>query len=177
MMRTRTPRGRRGDETGATLVEFAFVAPVVFLMIFGLIAGCYLVFQDSSLHDGATAGARMASISLQKPMVQNGTSYCESNNPTPIETAVSQSAPLLPVNPNPLCGPGTDGNDPTTLTQTSVPGDVAIGVQCEASTGDVPCNQATTVQVTLTYSAKGLVSPFGLTYNMTSSSQDPILSP
>ncbi len=93
----------RGDETGATLVEFALVAPLVFLVIFGLISGSYLAFQNASLHDGATAGARMASIESNLVVQDAPNQYCESGTPTSIEKAVAGAAPLVTVNPNPLC--------------------------------------------------------------------------
>jgi len=62
----RRRRIRRGEETGATLVEFALVAPVVFLMIFGHHRGLLLAYHEFTrpLRDGATAGARMASIDM-----------------------------------------------------------------------------------------------------------------
>ena len=95
-MHRRAPTaGRRRDETGATLVEFALVAPLVFMLIFGIIAGCFLAYQNSALHDGATAGARMASIETSLVTAQNGV-FCESGTPVSIEKAVAQAAsPLL----------------------------------------------------------------------------------
>ncbi len=111
-------QSRRRDETGATLVEFALVAPLVFLLIFGLIGGSYLAFQNSSLHDGATAGARMASIEtglLTQDNPATGTPwpnglYCESDLPVPIEKAVSGAAPLVTVNPAPAVRHELGGN-------------------------------------------------------------------
>jgi hypothetical protein len=156
------PPSHRGDETGATLVEFALVAPVVFILIFGLIAGCFLAYQNSAMHNGATAGSRMASIetSLVTPGA-NGS--CESGLPVPIETAVAQASPLLQVNTAPLCGTGT------TLTQgPPVNGDVNIIVNCAPS-----CASPTTVSVSLALSTQGLVAPIGLTYNLTATSTDP----
>ena len=120
--------GRRRAETGATLVEFALVAPVVFMLIFGLLAGSFLVYQNSALHDGATAGARMASVeaSSTATLVNSNTAPCETGQPVSIEKAVAQAAPLLTVNPAPLCE-----TSPTELTQgTDVNGDVNITVDC-----------------------------------------------
>jgi hypothetical protein len=150
----------RRAETGATL----------FLLIFGLIGGSYLAFQNASLHDGATAGARMASIesSLVTQVAPN--MYCESALPTSIERAVSGAAPLVKVNPAPLCA---TSSTPTQLTQTSsVDGDVNITVTCGGT-----CDAPTSTTVLLAYKAKGIVAPFGLTYNMTATSQDPVESP
>ena len=157
---------RRRPETGATLVEFALVAPVVFLLLFGLIGGSYLAYQNSALHDGATAGARTASIETSLVTDEGGGQYCESGSPTSIEAAVAQAAPLLHVNMAPLCG----GQGATVLTQTpQVAGDVNIQVTCLGG-----CATPTATSVSLDYVAQGLVAPFGVTYHMTATSQDPI---
>ncbi len=161
---------RRSGETGATLVEFALVAPVVFMLIFGLIAGCFLAYQDSALHDGATAGARTASI--ESPLVQGS---CESGTPQSISSAVSHAAPLLTVNPAPLCVQ----SNPDELTQgPPVNGDVNIVVDCFDNVGNpIACSGTpASTEVSLTLSTKGLVAPIGLTYNLSASSQDPVLN-
>jgi Flp pilus assembly protein TadG len=161
--------GRR-DETGATLVEFALVAPLVFLLIFGMIAGSFLAFQNASLHDGATAGSRMASIETSLVTQDAPNQYCESGSPTSIEQAVKGAAPLVTVNMDPLCATSAT---PTELTQSStIDGDVNITVTCGGT-----CAAPTSTTVTLTFDAKGIASPFGLTYHMTAISQDPVLSP
>jgi len=168
---------RRRDETGATLVEFALVAPLVFLLIFALIGGSYLAFQNASLHDGATAGARMASIEtglLTQTNPATGSPwpnglYCESDAPTPIEKAVSGAAPLVTVNPAQLCATSATA---TQLTQPTVDGDANVTVTCGGT-----CAAPTATTVSLAFSAKGIVAPFGLTYHMTATSQDPVLSP
>ena len=158
------------DEAGATLVEFALVAPLVFLLIFGLIAGSYLAFQNASLHDGATAGSRMASIESSLVTQKAPNLYCESGSPTSIEQAVKGAAPLVTVNMTPLCATSAT---PTELTQSStIDGDVNITVTCGGT-----CATPTSTAVTLTFDAKGIASPFGLTYHMTATSQDPVLSP
>ena len=170
-MRERLRVSRRA-ETGATLVEFALVAPLVFLLIFGLIGGSYLAFQNAALHDGATAGARMASIETSLVTQVAPNMYCESGLPTSIEKAVSGAAPLVKVNPAPLCA---TSSTPTQLTQTpTVDGDVNITVTCAVTTCD---DAPTSTTVSLAYKAKGIVAPFGLTYNMTATSQDPTVSP
>ncbi len=161
---------RRRSESGATLVEFALVAPVVFMLIFGLIAGCFLAYQNSAMHDGATAGARTGSI--ESPLVQGS---CESGQPESIIASVSHAAPLLTVNPAPLCVQ----SNPDEMTENSpVNGDVNIVVDCFDSTG-VPTACAGTpgsLAVSLTLSTKGLVAPIGLTYHLAASSQDPVLN-
>jgi Flp pilus assembly protein TadG len=171
-------QSRRDVETGATLVEFALVAPLVFLLIFGLISGCYLTFQNSSLHDGATAGARMASIETALLTADDPATgapwpdgqYCESGAPSPIQKAVAGAAPLVPVNQAPLCATSASAD---TLTQASDGGnDANIIVTCGVS-----CAAPTSTEVSLSFAAKGIVAPFGLTYHMTAVSQDPVASP
>jgi Flp pilus assembly protein TadG len=162
-------RLRRRDERGATLVEFALVSPLVFLVIFGIIAGCYLAFQNSSLHDGATAGARAASIETSLVAPTSG-QFCESGKPVSIEKSVSQAAPILAVNQAPLCATSANA---TTLTQSpTVPGDVNIIVTCGGS-----CASPTSTEVALAVTTKGLLAPFSVTYHLSASSQVPVLSP
>ncbi len=173
----RFARSRRHDESGVTIVEFALVAPIAFMLLFGIIAGCYLAYQNSALHDGATAGARAASIETslvaQSPTnaawAPGSTSglYCESGSPTPIEKVVAGNAPLLKVNPAPLC---STSSDPTQLTQTpAVSGDVSVTVTCGGS-----CSAPTSTAVSLALTTQGLVAPLGITYNMSASSEVPI---
>jgi Flp pilus assembly protein TadG len=52
-------RGRRG-ERGATLVEFAVVAPILFLMLFGVIEFARLVVGFTGVWTAAREGARYA---------------------------------------------------------------------------------------------------------------------
>lgn len=146
------------------------MAPVVFLLLFGIIGGCFLAYQNSSLHNGVTAGSRMASIetSLVTQGTTPGTSgfTCESDVPSSIEQTVAQSSPLLKVNQTPLCD---YTNDPTELTQNSpVNGEVNLTVICAPS-----CAAPATVTVQAALSTKGLVAPIGLTYHLTATSSDP----
>lgn len=151
------------------MVEFALVAPIAFLLIFGIIAGCYLAYQNSALHDGATAGAREASIETSLVTAENG-QFCESGKPLSIEKSVADAAPLLTVNTAPLC---SSSADPTELTQTpTVPGDVNIVVTCGNT-----CNAPSSTTVALSFSTKGLVAPLGFTYAMSAQSRVPVISP
>ena len=50
---------RRHDERGVTIVEAAFVIPILFLFIFGLIDIGTLVFKHSLVSKGARDGARV----------------------------------------------------------------------------------------------------------------------
>jgi Flp pilus assembly protein TadG len=170
-------RAHRRDDTGATLVEFALVAPLVFLLIFALIGGCYLAFQNAGLHDGATAGGRMASIETNLLTQDDpatgepwpGNMYCESGKPQSIESAVADAAPLVHVNMAPLCASKAAAK--TLMQSPTVNGEVNITVSC------VPgCDAPMSTSVSLVYNAKGIVAPFGLTYHMTAISADPALT-
>jgi Flp pilus assembly protein TadG len=176
MMRRSGHRFDRRSESGATLVEFALVAPIVFMLLFGLIAGCFLAYQNSALHDGASAGSRMASIETslvtQPTSGPYGNEYCESDSPNSIESAVAGAAPLLTVNPARLCSSDSSNPTPTQLTQTPVTGDVNITVTCTPT-----CAAPTSISVALALSTKGLVAPFGFTYNMSATSAVPTESP
>jgi len=163
-------------QSGQAVIEFAMVAPVAFLLLFGLIGSCWLFFQDSSLHNGATAGARAASI--ETSLVTAGTGayagqFCESGLPTPIEQAVAQAAPGLGVSTtaDPLCATAASAAAVTQLTQGS-PGSVAITVTCAGG-----CATPTQVTVSLVFNAKGIVAPVNLNYTMKASSEVPVLAP
>jgi Flp pilus assembly protein TadG len=59
--RSRTsPRGR-GDE-GAALVEFALIAPLLFLLVFGIIEFGWAFYQSSDVRHGARETARLAAV-------------------------------------------------------------------------------------------------------------------
>lgn len=53
-----TRSGKRGDG-GATAVEFAMVAPILFLLIFGLIEGARAITSYTAVSTAAREGARM----------------------------------------------------------------------------------------------------------------------
>lgn len=53
---------RRGDQRGATLVEFAFVLPVFILFLFAIIDFGWLFTQFLDVKQGAREGARLAIV-------------------------------------------------------------------------------------------------------------------
>ena len=55
-----TRRDRSTEERGATLLEFALVAPLLFLMLFGVIEFARLVTAYTAVWTGAREGARYA---------------------------------------------------------------------------------------------------------------------
>ncbi len=50
------------DMHGATAVEFALIAPLLFLLLFGAVEAGRLLFVQSALHHSVSAAARCASI-------------------------------------------------------------------------------------------------------------------
>lgn len=53
---------RRTRSRGQTLVEFALVAPVLFLMLFGIVEGGRLVWTNHEVVNGTREGARLAMV-------------------------------------------------------------------------------------------------------------------
>jgi Flp pilus assembly protein TadG len=50
------------NQEGTTAVEFAIVAPVFILLVFGIIGVCFALFLVGSLHFAVEDGARCASV-------------------------------------------------------------------------------------------------------------------
>lgn len=89
------------DHNGASAVEFALIAPLFFLFIFGIIAAGLLFWTQIGMQHGAEMAARCASIN---------TTLCPSNNPTAITNYAMQQALGLSLPANtftysaPACG-------------------------------------------------------------------------
>jgi Flp pilus assembly protein TadG len=71
------------DQQGASAVEFALIAPVFFLFIFGIIAFGLLFWTQIGMQHGAEMAARCASIN---------TTLCPTSNPSAITNYASQQA-------------------------------------------------------------------------------------
>jgi Flp pilus assembly protein TadG len=56
-------RGLVRGETGSAALDFALIAPVFFILLFGIIAGCALYFSQASMHMAAEAAARYWAVS------------------------------------------------------------------------------------------------------------------
>ncbi len=61
MMKT-TPRGDKGNERGAGVVEFALVLPLLMMLVFGTIQFGLLYNRQQALHAPAREGARLAAL-------------------------------------------------------------------------------------------------------------------
>ncbi len=71
------------DEQGTSAVEFALIAPVFFLFIFGIIAFGLLFWTQIGMQHGAEMAARCASIN---------TTLCPTSNPSAITNYALQQA-------------------------------------------------------------------------------------
>lgn len=71
----------RTEERGTTMAEFAMIAGVFFLIIFGIIEFGRLLYTHNALTDAARRGARYAALHHQADVscVQNVTVYGETN--------------------------------------------------------------------------------------------------
>ena len=61
---TRSRRRCHGDD-GAALVEFALIAPLFFLLVFGIIEFGWAFFQQLDVRHGAREGARLAAVNYK----------------------------------------------------------------------------------------------------------------
>lgn len=61
--RWRDRHRRARDERGATMVEFAIIAPLLFLLLFGIIDFGWLLNQQQDVRYGSREGARIAAVS------------------------------------------------------------------------------------------------------------------
>jgi hypothetical protein len=72
--------GRAPASKGQALVEFALVAPIFFLLLFGIIEGGRFIFYYQTLNNATREGARYA-------IVHGSNSFCPSGPMPPGETA------------------------------------------------------------------------------------------
>lgn len=62
---------RRPDDKGATLVEFAIIAPLLFMLLFGIFEFGFIFGQHLDVRHGAREGARLAVVNFN-PDDQDG---------------------------------------------------------------------------------------------------------
>lgn len=87
-------RRRSGDERGATLVEFAIVAPLLFLLLFGVIEFARLITTFVSVSTASREGARYATAVGPDAAFGNVPRYI---NCAGIENAVQAKIPAVAV--------------------------------------------------------------------------------
>ena len=95
-------RSRAGRSAGQALVEFALVAPVFFLLLFGIIEGGRFIFYYETLNNATREGARFAIVHgensrLPYGPVPIGSSKASSDSDaSPIRDRVIQTAIGMP---------------------------------------------------------------------------------
>lgn len=72
MNANRAWRERRRRDEGAALVEFALVAPVLFLILFGIIEFGWAFSQVLDIRHGAREGARLVAVNYQESPTDTG---------------------------------------------------------------------------------------------------------
>ncbi len=73
----RLPVRQRGRRPGASLVEFAFVAPVFFLIVLGVFEYARFLFTVQLLNNAAREGARYAAVNTTAVSTANVQSYTD----------------------------------------------------------------------------------------------------
>ena len=124
-MSRREPRSLFCACGGATAVEFAFVAPMFLMLVFGAIEFGRLLWTKQALQETAIAGARCVAIAqgsnpTSSPCASSG-SYSSSTAKTYIQTVASGwglSLPISAISPNPAGSGGCAGLSQVTLTST-----------------------------------------------------------
>ena len=91
-------RSCRRDRRGAAVVEFALVAPIFFLLVFGMIEYGRMVMVQQILTNASREGARRAVLdgSTTAGVVNSVTSYLQSSSITGATVTVTTSAPVAP---------------------------------------------------------------------------------
>jgi Flp pilus assembly protein TadG len=65
-------RRQRGD-SGATLVEFAIIVPLLFALLFGTVEFGWAFYQDLNTRHGAREGARLAAVNYKSTTAPTAT--------------------------------------------------------------------------------------------------------
>lgn len=153
-------RNRPGSR-GQGMVEFALVAPIFFMLVFGLFNFSWMIFQQQSVINAARSGARDAA--LLSPLFENGTSAsCSSGYGEPaaseaspasvIEAAAQSGSGLVKINTSALCATSSSSTSMTSSATQSGTATVTV-------TASPSLNSAQTVTVTVSYVAHPL-GPF-----------------
>jgi Flp pilus assembly protein TadG len=159
------------------MVEFSLVVGIALAIIVGLIAASLLFYQRAAIHDGSTAGARVAALQgLQGSLLTpdnptTPTKWCESASPILIEQAVATAAPQVAVNAIQLCTSTLPGA--TQLTQASPNTAKAI----VTVNGNPYLAGTDKVTVTVTLNAQGLGGPLGAIIAISTQSTVPVQTP
>jgi len=75
----RTTEDTKGDEKGASLVEFALLAPLLFLILFGIVEFGWLFSQNLDVRHGAREGVRLAAVNFPEGPPPNSGARTDAN--------------------------------------------------------------------------------------------------
>ncbi len=103
------------NQAGAAMVEFAIVAWVFFLLLFGVIEFARLLFTFNTLTEVARRGARVAAVCPPNdPKIKTAALFVNLPNLTTANIQVRYLASIPPIIPgNPPTGDLGDSCDPT----------------------------------------------------------------
>lgn len=147
------PRFRCRPAPGQAIVELALAFPLFVLVLFGIISGSWLFFQQQSVVNAARSAARDAAI--LNPLFVNGASGgCEptaaqASPAQTIEAAAQSGSALVSINSSQICG--SSGGGTTMSSSTSNPSRATVTV-----TASPTLDSPNTVTVTVTYVAHPL---------------------
>ena len=92
-------------QRGQAMVEFALIAPMIFLMIFGMIWGGYMFMEYLRFSNDVRAAVRDMALASSTDRVSKATAYV-----TELEKTYEKELPNL-YKPNIVVDPGTDDGD------------------------------------------------------------------
>jgi hypothetical protein len=102
----------RRDQAGATTLEFAIVAAVMFMLLFGVIEFGRALFVANALDEGTRRGARMAAVCpVGDPVPARATILADSNGASMIApdlTTANVAIAYLDVNGAPVANPAAN---------------------------------------------------------------------
>lgn len=76
---------KRGEDEGANLVEFALLAPLLFLILFGIIEFGWVLSQHLDVRHGAREGARLAAVNFPEGPPPNSDTRSSTNTDDLVE--------------------------------------------------------------------------------------------
>ena len=113
--RSKLPLRRKRDESGAALVEFALLAPLLILLVLGIVEFGWLFGQYNDVRHGAREGARFAAVDAGD-LVAIGATVCSSMD--------GLSAGMTSINIE-MSRTGDDRGDTGTISVTAVVGSLS----------------------------------------------------
>ncbi|MET0565621.1 MAG: TadE/TadG family type IV pilus assembly protein [Acidimicrobiia bacterium] len=114
----------RANDRGASLVEFALVAPFLLLLIFGMVEFGWLFAQNLDVRHGAREGARLAAVNFPEGPPPNSGARSATNRDALVVEICSRMQ--TPENAELTITSAGDVGDPATVT-VNAPGETLTG--------------------------------------------------